>query len=133
MASDILIYEAGGGGEILLRGKDVVTVNGYENSPFLAMFGGNKWLFNYLIPTDPYASQTEQTLATTPLTSAGRVIIERAINADLNYLKQISGTTYTIATAITAPNRLEITININGQTFNLTWNPDTFYLTYTIG
>jgi hypothetical protein len=43
--TDILIFETGNGGDMMLRNNDIVTVEGYENQPYLAMFGGNgSWM-----------------------------------------------------------------------------------------
>lgn len=132
MAGDILIYESGNGGEVVIRGNDIVTVNGVENTPYLSMFGGADWWGNYLIPESPFLCQTEQVLKKTPLTSAGRITILNAINADLGYLNDIEGTKWNVQLFITNPNRLDIIINIDGQVFAYQWNPDTLYLTYQV-
>ena len=141
--TDLLIYETGNGGDILIRGNDAVQVYGYENSPYLAMFGGADYFGNYLIqnstlnvpgstPPALFSSQTEQVLKTTPLTSAGRITILNAMNADLAYLNNIPGTTWNITLSITGPDRLEALININGKTFAMNWNPDKLFLTYQV-
>ena len=134
MISDILIYETGSGGDFLLRGNGLATVSGYENSPYLSMFGGNDWWGNAYIPdgNSLFSAQTEDVLNTTPLTSAGRVKIENAIKADLAYLDDITGTTYTVSTSIANANRLDIVITINGKVFNYQWNPDSLYLNYIV-
>jgi hypothetical protein len=129
--TDVLLYETGNGGDVLVRGNDLAAVSGYENAPYLSMFGGSDWWGNYLT-TGKYQSQTEAILLTTPLTSSGRLLIENAINADLAFLSDIEGTTWSVNTAITGPNRLEITITINGDTFSYVWNPDTLFLTYKV-
>jgi len=131
MITDLLIYEVGEGGDLLLRGNDLVHVKGYENAPYLAMFGGNKWWANYLTK-NKFQSKTEQVLYTTPLTSSGRVTIENAILSDLTFLNDIPGTKYSVSTKITNSNRLEISISINGNTFMYVWNPDTMFLTYQV-
>lgn len=130
--TDILIYESGNGGDILLRGEDLVKVNGYENAPYLAMFGGSDWWGNYLIPDKPFNAKTENVLKSTPLTSNGRILIENAIREDLTFLNNIVGTTATWKVAIAQANRVSIEVTINGQVFNYMWNPDELYLTYIV-
>ena len=130
--TDILIIETGNGGDAVLRGNDFANVDGCENSPYLSMFGGNNWWGNVMADV-PYNSQTEAALNTLTLSSAGRVALQAAIESDLAYLSNIPGTTWTVTTSIgTNPNQLVATININGQQFNLIWNPDTLFLTYQI-
>ena len=132
--TDILIYETGDGGDILLRGNDMASVGGYENTVYLAMFGGSSWWGNFMVPPEQqYNCVTEDVLNTTPLTSQGRVLIENAIKTDLAYLSSIPGTTTKVTTTITNANRIEINIDINGQQFNYVWNPDKMYLSYQIG
>lgn len=131
--TDVLIYEQGTGGDALLKGNDLATLNGYENSPYLSMFGGdNTFWGNYLMPDNIFSSKTAAILNKTPLSSAGRKTIEDAINADLSFLNNIPGTTWTLFTAITNANRLRIDININGQLFSYEWNPDKLFLTYLV-
>jgi len=134
MISDLLLYETGGGGDLLLRGSDLVAVTGYENAPYLAMFGSRKsWWGNKLIPADrQFASRTEEALHTYPLTSAGRVRIEEAIDADLEFLKKIPGTTFSRTVSVVDANKLSIEININGKQFSYVWNPDEMFLTYQV-
>jgi len=38
---DVLIIETLNGGDIVKRGNDVTTAAGWENMPYIAMFGGN--------------------------------------------------------------------------------------------
>ena len=130
--TDILIYETGGGGDLFLRGNEIVTVNGFENVPYLSMFGGKSWWGNFLIPDNPFTCVTEELLNTIVLNSASRLKIEAAVKTDLSFLDDIEGTEYTINVSIAAPDKLSIVITINGQTFNLIWNPDTLFLTYIV-
>jgi hypothetical protein len=95
------------------------------------MFSGNNWWGNYIQP-NPLTSQTEDTLTKTPLNSSGRLKIEEAINADLSFLDNINGTAWDVTTSIVSPDRLKINIDINGQQFNMVWNPDKLYLTYEV-
>ncbi len=129
--TDVLLIETGNGGDLRLGTNDLKTVNGLENAIYLALFGGKKWWANYTT-SNKFLSQTEQVLRTTPLTSSGRIAIERAINSDLSFLNNITGTKWTVNTTITSSNRLEINIDINGQLFLLQWNPDSLFLTYKV-
>jgi len=131
--TDVLIYETGNGGDIIVKqgANDVTTVNGYENSPYLAMFGGSNWWGNY-IATSPYLCKTEAVLKNLVLNSAGLQNLEKAINSDLDYLKNIPGTTYKVSTKIESPSRLAINIEINGKIFSYLWNPDSMFLTYSV-
>jgi hypothetical protein len=38
---DLAIIETGDGGDYQLKGNDLAVVNGSENMPYIAMFGGN--------------------------------------------------------------------------------------------
>lgn len=130
--TDLLIAEFGNGGDLALRGNDLVGVTGIENTPYLSMFGGASWWANYMFPQNLFSSQTETALRINPLTSAGRIAIEQAANADLAYLNNIAGTIWSVDVTIPIPNRLEMAITINGQQFIYQWNPDTLFLTYQI-
>jgi hypothetical protein len=131
--TDLLFYETGDGGDLLLRAGDLVSVFGVENVPYLSMFSGTDWWGNYLLPeTQQVKSKTEVVLRTTPLTSAGRMKILDAVNSDLSVLSEIPGTKWTVAVSISNPNRLDMIVNINGKDFSYTWNPDKFYLTYQV-
>lgn len=129
---DILIEELGSGGEIQVRNNDLVMVQGNENMPYLAMFGGADWWGNGLLVTGDaqFQSKTEQVLLNTPLTSNGLIAIENAISDDLQSLENITGTQVITNVVIAAKNRLDVTIDINGQQFYVTWNPDSSFLTY---
>lgn len=104
--TDIFIIETGSGGDVVLKGKDLLLAYSFENMPYLALFGGNlkastaarvpnEQAFDYWGNTLFFAdntplqmnSLTERTLHTVPLTSAGRIAIEEAVNADLEFMK----------------------------------------------
>lgn len=129
---DLLIWETGNGGDLLQRGNDIVPVTGYENTPYLALFGGSSWWGNYLVPENQFLSRTEEVLRNTTLTSAGRIAIENALGLDLAFLKEIEGTTYSCSVTIAGVNKLSIEITINGKVFSYNWNPDEMYLTYIV-
>jgi hypothetical protein len=119
---DLKLVNTLDGGELEQSGNDFALVGGVENTVFLALFGGSKWVGNFL--TDkPYESKTEQALNTVTLNSDGRMQIEQAVNSDLEYLNNIPGTTWTATVAIVGPNKVQIGVNINGEQFNYLWNP----------
>jgi hypothetical protein len=125
---DTLIIETYNGGDINKIGNDVVTVNGFENMPYIAMFGGNPaqstptqrvageqnfdW-FGNTFETDAIIqtnSLTERTLRSVALNSAGRVQIEQAVNADLEFMRAFA--TVTVVVSIISDDRVQIDISI---------------------
>ena len=137
MYFDLAIVETGNGGDLQLIGNDLAVVNGIENMPYLAMFGGGKyitpsnntglpqtaqsfdwWGNNLLMPSDQAAqfnSTVEEVLNTTPINSAGRVIIQNAIIDDLQFLSPTAKIGVTVS--ITAPDRIDVEIILT-QTVN---------------
>src|SRR5689334_724191 len=98
---DLYLGETGGGGDFTLLGNDLAVDDSIGTAVYLSMFGGNVeadttnriqgvQYFDYwgnVFIDDPilqFNSLTERTLNKTPLTSAGRVIIENAIKKDLS-------------------------------------------------
>ena len=162
---DLAILETGDGGDIQLVANDLGLIYGIENQAYLAMFGGNKkastknqssnlavsaqnfdwWGNSILMPNDPNVqmnSLTENILNTTPLTSAGRLVIENAIKQDLQFLAPSAKITVTVIIVATdkinvsiqmiqAENKEVIIINFkkaqSGDWFLLDFNND-FYL-----
>jgi hypothetical protein len=131
---DLVLIETGNGGDLVLQGNDLAIATGYENIPYLSMFGGADWWGNeFLDPAQQFNSLTESALKQYALNSAGRVEIEKAINADLEYIAaNVPGTKVSVVTTIVSDNRLSIVITIDGQTFSYLWNPITGFLTYVI-
>ena len=119
---DIKIISTLDGGDLVKQGNDIATVSGVENVPFLAMFGGAGWCLNFV--TDrPFQSRTETVLRSVVLNSDGRLKIQEAVNADLAFLNDIAGTTWSTVIALEAPNYVRIGVTINGQQFDTLWNP----------
>jgi hypothetical protein len=125
---DTVIVETYNGGDISKIGNDVLTVNGFENMPYIAMFGGNPdqltptvrivgeqnfdW-FGNAFETDAILqtnSLTERTLRSVALNSAGRVQIEQAVNADLSFMSSFAKVT--VVVSIISDDRVQIDINI---------------------
>lgn len=125
-----VIENAGNGGDIVKTQKDVQVIEGFENMPYLAMFGGNlaastkrtrlpsEQLFDFwgnalLFPNDEslqFNSETERTLNNTALTSSGRAIIEAAVKRDLTFMKAFCEVA--VAVSIVGVDRLVIGIRL---------------------
>lgn len=134
---DIEIIETGNGGDYVMTGAVRHTVSGYENMPYLAMFGGTDFWANDLlfanIPGGQVASKTEAALKSNALSSSGRVAIEQAIKEDLQFLiDNIPGTTIDVQTGISDPRTWQCRITINGDTFYMNFNPGSDYLNYKV-
>jgi hypothetical protein len=127
MTQDIAIRKIADGTDFLLLNNDLAVITGYENLPLLLMFSGSgKWWGNQLLfSDDPYQSNTEAALMTNTISSAGLNAITTAIMDDLKPLNNIPGTTFTVNCKIANPERLNIDITINGNTFAYYWNPST--------
>ncbi len=146
ITQDILIYESGDGGELLVSNNDIALVEYLYNQVYLAWFGGNVeadtlsnepageirfdwWANALLFPNDPgsqFNSQTERALNSNVLNSVGRVNIERAAQADLQYLKDIANITVNVV--ILSTNRVQLSAllqqpgNLEDKTFVFIWD-----------
>lgn len=125
---DLEVINTGNGGDLFKVGNDLAIVESFENMPYLALFGGNRqstpsvrettqqafdWWGNSLFPNEPSIqinSLTETTILSTPLTSAGRLVIENAISADLEFMRDFA--IISIATEILSDDVLKINIGI---------------------
>jgi phage gp46-like protein len=127
---DVELNLTANGGDAIQKGSDLAMVFSLENMPLLALFGGNVeadtptrraanqhdrsfWANNLLWPNNPslqFNSLTERALLTTPLTSAGRLLIESAIKKDLEHMQPFA--TITVATAIIATDVIQILIRL---------------------
>lgn len=106
---DIHLYESGSGGQLALLNNDIALTEVLYNQFYLALFGGNYeastignevngqgrndyWgnsLFFSDNPIKQFNSNTERVLDSVVLNSSGRLEIERAVNDDLAYMKDI--------------------------------------------
>lgn len=146
-ALDIEITEQdGNGGDFRLVGRDLAVVTGWQNMPYLAMFGGNVgymtpktrttneqnydyWgneLFHKNQPEAQFNSRTEYVLNTTPLTSGGRQKIENAVKKDLEFMKPFAN--ITVSVSIVSVDKVKITLkverpgNLEDALFIYIWN-----------
>jgi hypothetical protein len=125
---DVEVVETGNGGDLRLVGRDLALVAGWDNMPYLGMFGGNvgqstptnrvegeegfDWWGNSLLfgdtPELQFNSLTEARLNAVTLTSSGRSDVEQAILRDLSFMRPFAEVTVT--TEITGIDRLRISI-----------------------
>lgn len=127
--ADLKMIETGDGGDYILKGSNLELIEGFENMPYLALFGGNvesstrefrateqrfDWWGNALLMYNNTAiqmnSSTERILNNSALSSSARLQIEQAIKTDLEFFKGFS--TVNVKASITATDRVEINIEI---------------------
>lgn len=107
---DLELIETGNGGDLIKTSKDLKVIEGFQNMPYIAMFGGNPGFstpdnrpeksqsFDYwgnnLFYKDQkpvqFNSLTEQALMDVSLTSSGASIIENAVNSDLDFMREFT-------------------------------------------
>lgn len=143
---DLELKDIGNGGELIRTAKDLSVISGFENMPYLAMFGGNTeastpvtrqedeqafdwWANSLLFPNDESIqmnSLTERTLRQVPLTSSGRKIIEEAVKKDLDFMKDFAKVSVDVS--IPATDRAQINIkvvrldNLQDRSFVYIWD-----------
>lgn len=107
---DLLITETFNGGDLIKKPKDLLTIEGFENMPYLAMFGGNlqadtptlrlaseqafDWWGNALLMGADqglqFNSKTERILNQVSLTSNNRALIQQAVQDDLAFMRDFA-------------------------------------------
>jgi hypothetical protein len=142
---DLKLIEEGNGGELVKTASDLAVINGFQNMPYLAMFGGNTkastptkrlateqafdWWGNSFDPGDSgiqFNSETERALNNNALTSAGRILIQQAVEADLAFMKDFA--TVVVAVTIEGVDKIAMGIrivqpdNIQKQDFIFIWS-----------
>jgi phage gp46-like protein len=127
---DLLLIETFDGGDLQTTDNDLAVCDGYDTMVYLALFGGWGWWGNYLMDeldaSTKYASRTEKALREVALTSAGRIQLENAVAADLEFIKkQVPGATVNVSATIVSDDRVHISINISGNEFSLQWDRGT--------
>lgn len=128
---DLKIIETGNGGDLVKKTKDLEVVNGFQNMPYLAMFGGNPgfstpisrnpnaqsfdWWGNSLLMNNnksiQFNSLTEQTLMEVALNSSGAAIIEQAIKDDLSFMDEFANVD--VSATIVSDDKIAIGIVLN--------------------
>lgn len=135
---DIKIVETGNGGDLQKNLRDLALTEGFENMPYLAMFGGNPeqstppnrparvqafdWWGNSLLfqedPSRQFNSITEKTLNSVALTSSGRISIEEAIKQDLAFMQDFAEVAVEVSIIETDKVLIEINITEPSTTRN---------------
>lgn len=153
---DLKIIETGDGGDAVLLENDLVIIDGFQNMPYLGMFGGNieqsttsderetdeqafDWWGNLLLMNDEqtlqFNSLLEKKLKEVSLTSGGRIDIVNTINEDLSFMSEFSGVT--VSAALVSVDRIEINIkilepdNLESNEFTYLWDSTESELTTT--
>jgi hypothetical protein len=107
---DLEVIETGNGGDLVKNPKDLSVIDGFQNMPYLAMFGGSPgfptpvdrpensqafdWWGNSLLLNDnqsvQFNSLTEEILTKVALNSSGAARIEQAIKDDLDFMTEFA-------------------------------------------
>ena len=125
---DVLILETLNGGDLNKVAGDLALAKGWENMPYIALFGGNvrqstptervdgeqnlDW-FGNAFETETglqINSQTERVLSQVNLNSNGRILIEQAVNADLEFMREFA--TVNVEVSIISDDRVQIDIDV---------------------
>lgn len=154
VSGDLNLLMSNDGGDIMLVGRDLSVIYGWQNMPLIALFGGNVaqstpklkaegeqdfsfWGNNLFHPNDPqlqFNSLTERMLMNVNLSSAGRLQIEQAIKEDLAFMQAFA--IITVDVQITGVDRIRITLRfqkpdkLQEQVYVFIWNATTGSITY---
>jgi len=144
--ADLVIYETGNGGDVVLKGNDFDLTEGLTNMPYLGWFGGNPgastigneidteqrldWWGNSLIFNNnkniQFNSLLEDALNNTALDSEGRIIIEEIAKQDLKFLNTFAEVE--VDASILSDNRISINVkltepdNLQEKEFQFIWD-----------
>jgi hypothetical protein len=143
---DLELIETGDGGDVVKYRNDLSVIFGFQNMPFLAMFGGNVrastpqtrldteedfsfWGNNLLLAQQPglqFNSETERVLKSVAVNSSGRTLIEQAVNNDLKFMQDFAQVS--VSVSIISDDRIAIGVrlkqpdNLQQQDFIYIWN-----------
>lgn len=121
---DIKLYETGNGGDIRIIGNDIESVQGFDNMPYMGLFGGNvtdkgdsveqnlDWWGNSLfsLETEKSISLCERRLQEVSLTSEGRQFIENSVISDMSFLNQFANVG--VSVRVVSDDVVNIAVNI---------------------
>lgn len=130
MSKDLLLFESGSGGDLLVSNNDLNLVESLYQQVYLALFGGNiesdttgqeletqireDWwgneIFNDNKIKKQFNSTTERTLDSVTLNTSGRIDIERAVKEDLKVLENIAD--FSVKVIILSTDRVKIEIQL---------------------
>jgi hypothetical protein len=135
IVTDLRLIETGNGGDLVLKGNDLQMIQGWQNMPYLGLFGGNpkestkgpkvteqvfdfwgNYLFNPSIQELWYNSGSERLLQELPLTTASRIQIEEQVKKDLEFMKQFA--IVAVNVILFEVDKLKINIQITEPTSN---------------
>lgn len=128
---DLLIYESGDGGELLLKNGDLQTTGLLTNQVYLCLFGGNvesstkgselenevrfDYWANSLIFSDKrsnqFNSETERTLNNVSLNTFGRLSVIDSAKRDLSILKNFAA--FEVDAVILNESQIMIEVKLN--------------------
>lgn len=139
---DIRLIENSNGGDMVFENGDIQLISEVYQQPYLSHFGGNKemstgdivenegsnndWWGNSLLTEQPNCqlnSSFEKALAETPLSSSGRITLERIASEDLEYLSGFAESQSSVV--ITNVDKIKLTDNIakeNSVNFSYIWD-----------
>lgn len=145
MIGDVRLIETGDGGDVTLKGNDIQSIEGLQNMPYIAIFGGNPnqltqgertdieafdYWGNFLFEPNNTAawfnSRLEKVLKNTTITPQGVRLIETAINKDLNFMREFAEVTVSVSSPFV--DRLKIDIILiqpeigTNNIFTYIWN-----------
>lgn len=146
MSRDILLFENGNGGEILVLNNDVALVEILYQQVYIMLFGGNleanttgneisgqrrdDWWGNSLLFGDDVAKQfnsnTERVLDNVALNTSGRIDIIRAVEADLITLKSIANISINVVILSHSKIKIEVKLEkpetLENKLFQFIWD-----------
>ncbi len=127
---DLKIIETGDGGDAVLTGNDFEMIDGFQNMPYIGMFGGNpghptkeflenEQRFDYWANSLVYQNEgniqfnslTEKLLSEISLTSASRLKIQETVKKDLKFMNDFS--VIDVSVSIVGVDKVSIYIKIN--------------------
>jgi len=125
---DLMLAENNNGGDLVYGTNDFIQIDGWGNMIYIALFGGNveqdtpdtrpdnsqqfDWWGNSFIRelAAQANSSTERTLMQVALNSQGRVLIQQAVESDLEFMQEFCE--LEVEVAITGVDRVEINIQV---------------------
>lgn len=127
---DLEIIETLNGGDFVKTARDLSVISGFENMPYIALFGGNVkestptkrnpneqrfdyWANELLSDSEDtqFNSETERILNTTALNSNGRVVIDQAVKRDLKFMTEFAQVG--VSVTLPSPDHVLIAIILN--------------------
>jgi hypothetical protein len=127
--TDLRLIETGDGGDCVLKGNDLELISGFQNMPYIGLFGGNyvqsttgpknteqafdfwgNFLINPTLQDIWFNSETERLLNNVALSPSGRIQIEEQVKQDLKFMQKFAQITVSVVLFSIDRIRIEITI-----------------------